>query len=88
MKKWVFALCGAALLTAAPITASAAKKTEEVVVETKTETVTWKPMSDNTAAQTTVPTITPDKAVTKKKEVKKKKVTKKTTTKKKSSKKK
>lgn len=84
MKKWIFALCGAALVTVAPITASATTETEEaVVVETKTETVTWKPMSDNTAAQAKVPAITPDKAATKKKVVKKKKTTKKKSTKKK-----
>lgn len=90
MKKWIFALCGAALVTATPLTASAATEEEQaVVVETKTETVTWKPMSDNAAAKTDEVAITPDKPTATKKTTKKKKAAKKKkVTKKKSSKKK
>ncbi|WP_139992964.1 hypothetical protein [Kurthia sp. Dielmo] len=78
MKKWVFALCGVALVTATPLTASAATVEDQaVVVETKTEKVTWKPMSDNAAAKTdevaiTEVAITPDKPATTKKTTKKK----------------
>lgn len=78
MKKWVFALCGVVLVTDTPLTASAATVEDQaVVVETKTEKVTWKPISDNAAAKTDGVAITPDKPAT----------TKKTTTKKSSKKK-
>ncbi len=88
IKKWVFALCGVALVTATPLTASAATVEDQaVVVETKTEKVTWKPMSDNAAAKTDGVAITPDKPATTKKTTKKA-AKKKKTTKKKSSKKK
>lgn len=50
MKKIMFAVCGAMFVAVAPITASAATETAAVVVETKTETVTWKPMSDQSSA--------------------------------------
>lgn len=83
MKKWVFALCGVVLVTDTPLTASAATVEDQaVVVETKTEKVTWKPISDNAAAKTDGVAITPDKPATTKKTTTKK------TTKKKSSKKK
>lgn len=89
MKKWVFALCGVALVTDTPLTASAATVEDQaVVVETKTEKVTWKPMSDNAAAKTDGVAITPDKPATTKKTTTKKAAKKKKTTKKKSSKKK
>lgn len=71
MKKIMFAVCGAMFVAVAPITASAATETAAVVVETKTETVTWKPMSDQSSAQKKVPVITPDKAAVKKKVSKK-----------------
>lgn len=72
MRKIVLAVCGAMLGMVAPITASAMTKTAEVVVETKTETVTWQPISKQSSAQKKVTVFTPDKAIVKKKAAKKK----------------